>query len=132
MNPPRTRLPVFSSLALSGLLATAILTAAAGDAGNRDAELTTAAANPSVVKQGRELYVALCQQCHGAQGNKTDSPSNLFDEKWYHGSRPSQIEQSILAGIPAKGMPAWGEALPAEDTTAVTAYLLSFQKKAAP
>ena len=114
----------------AGLLADGAGPAKKGS-GDRDAELRAAGADPALVRKGRETYVALCQACHGeekAKNTLSDAPSNLFDSKWYHGGQPAQIEKNILNGLLEKGMPPWKDALPAEDTTAVTAFLLSFQK----
>lgn len=100
--------------------------------GNREKELLAASADSAVVRKGRETYASLCQACHGEEKAKAtlgDSPSNLFDEKWYNGSQPTDVERNILNGFSDKGMPAWKEVLPAEDTTALAAYLLSFQKR---
>jgi mono/diheme cytochrome c family protein len=102
---------------------------AAAPAGGRDAELAAAAKNSALVKQGKEAYASFCKSCHGEEkGQSSEAPSNLFDAKWYHGAKPSEIEHTMLKGVAEKGMPGWGEVLPAEDTTALTAYLLSFQK----
>ena len=118
-------LPLFISL-LAPIFGIA---AEAGDAGlRRDAELVAKAKDPTVLKQGKAVYLGLCQGCHGNEQAKGDSPSNLFDAKWYHGGRPSEIEHTILKGVIEKNMPGWGEVLSAEDTTAVTAYLISQQK----
>lgn len=98
----------------------------------REKELLSASADPGMVQQGRETYASLCQSCHGeekAKGTLGDAPSNLFDAKWYHGAAPVEIERNILDGFSDKGMPAWKEVLPAEETTALAAYLLSFQKR---
>ncbi len=97
-------------------------------AARRDAELIAASKNPATVKAGKETYTALCLACHGAETAKGDSPSNLFDPKWYHGGRPSEIERTVLVGFLEKNMPPWGEVLPPEDTTAVVAFILSQQK----
>lgn len=94
----------------------------------RDAALFAAAKDAATVKAGKETYTALCLACHGAEQAKGDSPSNLFDTKWYHGSRPSEIERTVLTGFLEKNMPPWGEVLPPEDTTAVVAFILSQQK----
>jgi len=94
----------------------------------RDAALLAAAKDAATVKAGKETYAALCLACHGAEQAKGDSPSNLFDTKWYHGSRPSEIERTVLTGFLEKNMPPWGEVLPPEDTTAVVAFILSQQK----
>lgn len=96
----------------------------------RDAELLAASRDVEIVKVGKEIYAGLCKACHGEENVQVDSPSNLFDAKWHHGSRPSEIEGVVLRGILEKGMPAWGEVLPAEDVAATVAYLLSLQPTA--
>lgn len=134
MNTLRT--PIMAAAAATLLFATAGLAAAKDNAppatepaGSRDAELLAAAKDTALVKQGREAYSSFCKSCHGEEkGQTSDAPSNLFDAKWYHGGKPSEVEHTVLTGIMEKGMPGWGEVLPAEDTTALTAYLLSFQK----
>lgn len=114
-----------------GLLISAIAADEKSSA-TREKELLAASTDSAVVRRGREAYAGLCQSCHGeekAKDSMGDSPSNLFDEKWYNGSQPTDVERNILNGFFEKGMPAWKEALPAEDTTALAAYLLSFQKR---
>lgn len=96
--------------------------------GPRNAALRAAAADPAIVALGKENYTSFCLACHGPEGSSIDSPSNLFDTKWYHGGRPAEIEWTILHGVLEKGMPGWGEILEAADTTAITAYLVSLQK----
>ena len=103
--------------------------AAADDSmAKRDAELFAASKDAAIVKSGKETYTALCLACHGAANVKNDAPSNLFDDKWVHGGRPSEIERTLMKGVIEKGMVAWGEVLPPEDTTALVAYILSQQK----
>src|ERR1700712_1548608 len=97
-------------------------------AAKRDTELIAAAKDSAVVKAGKATYASLCQSCHGDAKATGDSPTNLFDKKWYHGGRPSEVERTVLLGVIEKGMPGWGAVLPTEDTTAVTAFILSFQK----
>jgi mono/diheme cytochrome c family protein len=134
MNRPAL-LTSYASLMISVMaIVLSVLVASAGAAPDnvadkRDAELLAARDNPAVVKRGKKIYRDLCQACHGDEKVTGDAVSNLFDAKWYHGSRPGEIEQSTLNGFLEKGMPAWKDALPPEDTTAVTAYLLSFQKR---
>jgi cytochrome c oxidase cbb3-type subunit 3 len=117
------------AIVLSVLVVVSANAATDGAADNRDAELLTARDNPAVVKRGKKIYRDLCQSCHGDEKVTGDAVSNLFDAKWYHGGRPAEIEHSTLNGFPEKGMPVWKDALPLEDTTAVTAYLLTFQKR---
>jgi cytochrome c oxidase cbb3-type subunit 3 len=94
----------------------------------RDAELIAAAKDQATVKAGKATYTSLCLSCHGDAKATGDSPTNLFDATWYHGGRPNEIEHTVLQGVIEKGMPGWGAVLPPEDTTAVTAFILSFQK----
>jgi cytochrome c oxidase cbb3-type subunit 3 len=94
----------------------------------RDAEILTAAKKASILKSGKATYAQLCQNCHADEKAKGDSPSNLFDTKWYHGSRPSEIDKTVQNGVLEKGMPPWGPVLPPEDVTAVVAFILSQQK----
>lgn len=97
-------------------------------ADERDAEILAAGKKASVLKSGKATYVSLCQTCHADPKATGDSPSNLFDAKWYHGGRPSEIEHTIQTGVIDKGMPPWGPVLAPEDVEAVTAYILSLQK----
>jgi cytochrome c oxidase cbb3-type subunit 3 len=96
----------------------------------RDAELLASARKAEVVSVGKEIYAGLCKACHGEENVQGESPSNLFDTKWFHGGKPTDIERIIALGLLEKGMPAWGEVLPAEDVAAVVAYLLSVQPAA--
>jgi mono/diheme cytochrome c family protein len=116
------------AIALS-FIAVSAKAAASNGAEKRDAELLAARDTPAAVKQGKKIYRDLCQSCHGDEKVAGDAVSNLFDTKWYHGGRPGEIERNTLNGFLEKGMPAWKEVLPAEDVTAVTAYILSFQKR---
>lgn len=93
----------------------------------QDQSLAALALDATAVAAGRETYAAFCLACHGAEGNNVDSPSNLFDKTWYHGSSPSAIDRSTREGILEKGMPPWGQMLPPSDLQNVLAYLLSFQ-----
>jgi mono/diheme cytochrome c family protein len=95
----------------------------------RDAELTAARDSAAIVKRGKKMYRDLCQSCHGDEKVTGDAVSNLFDPKWYHGDSPTDIERNILDGFLEKGMPAWKDALPSEEVVAITAYLLTFQKR---
>ena len=95
--------------------------------GTRDEALRSLARNPETVSKGKEYYTGYCLACHGPEGVDVDAPSNLFDEKWYHGAKPSAIERAIRQGVMEKGMPAWGQMIPDEQIESLIAYLLSFQ-----
>lgn len=83
--------------------------------------------DPASIEKGKENYAMFCLACHGAEDAGIDSPSNLFDRKWYHGEGREGIEKTIRNGIVDKGMPGWGPMIPNEDIDALLDYLMSFQ-----
>ncbi len=85
--------------------------------------------DPASVAKGKQNYEMFCLACHGAEDASIDSPSNLFDSKWYHGSGRSGIENTIKSGISEKGMPGWEAMIPSEDISALVDYLISFQQQ---
>lgn len=93
----------------------------------RDAELWSLAGDPSVIKIGRESYDVFCYACHFGPTDGQGSPSNVFDDTWYHGGEPTEIDKSIRVGIMEKGMPGWNGMIPDDEIDAITAYLLSYQ-----
>lgn len=115
------------SLLILGFLSACLNASQSTTLSERDAALLFLSKDSSKVIEGREAYNAFCLACHGPEGIDIDSPSNLFDDKWYQHSGPSGIEKSIREGVIEKGMPAWGEMIPGEQIDALTAYLLSFQ-----
>ncbi|MFW5883576.1 MAG: c-type cytochrome [Verrucomicrobiota bacterium] len=99
-------------------------------ADSRDAELWAMALDDEIVAEGKGLYDSFCLSCHGTVADARragDSPSNLYDDKWYFGSRPEEIERLIHVGALEKGMPPWKGMLPDEQLAAMTAYLLTYQ-----
>ena len=52
---------------------------------------------------------------------------NLTDDFWIHGGAPDKVLKTISAGVPDKGMPAWGPQLGADKVRAVTAYVISLR-----
>jgi len=122
---------VASSLAMTGCLgqnATARMEEPSLDTGGaRDQELLAMAADSETVATGKTTYAAYCAACHGAEGLNVDSPSNLFDQKWYHESSPSGIEAMVNQGVLEKGMPPWAQMISKNEIESVVAYLISFQ-----
>ncbi len=80
--------------------------------------LTEAAA-----EAGEVIFKQNCVACHGAELKGGIGPS-LVDDEWIHGGTPEQIHATIMKGVGAKGMPAWGAILGAEKVSAVTAYVV--------
>lgn len=89
-----------------------------------DALFWEMAANPTFVSTGKELFVANCVQCHGAE-LQGGIGFNLVDDEWVHGSKPSEIYATIYNGVLDKGMPAQGSLLGQKRIAEVVAYVLS-------
>ena len=64
--------------------------------------------------------------CHLATGGGSIGP-NLTDNAWLHGGRPTQMYRTVLEGVAARGMPAWGAQLGEAKVQAAVAYLLTLR-----
>lgn len=87
-------------------------------------QLLAMAADPKSVEEGKEVFVKNCAACHAADGGGLIGP-NLTDDAWIHGGKIDQIHMTIVAGVLAKGMPAWGQMLKPDDVEHVTSYVWS-------
>ena len=88
--------------------------------------LTLLSKNRGIVARGKQTFVSTCAACHRVDGGGVVGP-NLTDEFWLHGAAPEKIFKTVSAGVPDKGMPAWGPQLGAERVQAVTAYVLTLR-----
>ena len=75
-------------------------------------------------ERGESVYRTNCVACHGAELQGGIGP-NLVDDEWIHGGTPEEIHSTIVNGVPAKGMLAWGPILSAEQINQVTAYVVA-------
>lgn len=79
------------------------------------------------IKNGQEVFAGKCAACHGDQGQGLIGP-NLTDNHWLHGTgKPTEIASTIRLGVPAKGMPPWGDLLTQDELMNVTAYIMSIR-----
>lgn len=83
-------------------------------------------ASPSDLSEGQAVFVAKCQQCHGARGEGLIGP-NLTDSHYIHGRRLKEIYVLIRDGAVAKGMAAWGKQLKPEELLRVSAFVGSLR-----
>jgi cytochrome c oxidase cbb3-type subunit III len=90
--------------------------------GGNVASLMAAVARPSEVAEGKKLFVGKCAACHAADGGGIIGP-NLTDDAWIHGGTIDSIYASVNNGVLAKGMPAWGKLLKADEMDEVVAYV---------
>ncbi len=96
-----------------------------------DDALNTLSHDPATVAAGRALFQTNCVACHTANGGGNIGP-NLTDNAWIHGGRATQIYRTVLEGVPAKGMVAWGPQLGDERVQSVVAYVLTLRNTNVP
>jgi cytochrome c oxidase cbb3-type subunit III len=75
---------------------------------------------------GQQVYRSNCAGCHGATLDGGIGPS-LKDGVWIHGAEPVAVVRVITDGVPAKGMPGWGQILGPEKVRQVASYILEQQ-----
>jgi cytochrome c oxidase cbb3-type subunit 3 len=93
--------------------------------GTRDSEeeLAKLASSAGVKAQGKEIFAAKCQACHGPELQGLIGP-NLVDDYWIHGKGTlPDIASIIRTGVPDKGMPTWESQLKDDEIRAVAVYV---------
>ena len=86
--------------------------------------------SPEALAVGQKLFLNNCAQCHASDGGGSRGFPNLTDHDWLYGGDPQAIEASIANGRNGV-MPAFGEALKAEDIKDVANYVISLSGGAA-
>ena len=81
---------------------------------------------PARVESGREIFQTFCVVCHLDQGQGSVGP-NLTDPYWLHGGDPMDIYETIMNGVPDKGMVAWSGQLGPSRVQDVTAFVLTLK-----
>lgn len=80
--------------------------------------------DPVALQEGRRLFGWYnCSGCHGDHGGGGMGPS-LRDAGWMYGNRSDQIFNTLVYGR-SKGMPAWGDKIPADQMWKIIAYVKS-------
>ncbi len=96
-------------------------------------------ANPAQIAKGKEVYEMACVLCHGENGAGNPAWESEIRPVSFEDcgttAEPSALWQSVVTnGGPKHGladvMPAFGEAFPPEEISAVVAYLRTFCKTA--
>lgn len=87
--------------------------------------------DPTAAADGRRLFIWYnCYGCHGGRAGGGMGPM-LRDWHWIYGGSDADIFSSIAQGR-ARGMPAWGTKLPAEEIWKLVAYLQTLGASAEP
>jgi cytochrome c oxidase cbb3-type subunit 3 len=86
---------------------------------------------PATVERGHAVFEQFCVTCHRSDGSGQVGP-NLTDAYWLHGGSPLQIHETVLHGVPDKGMAAWGNQLGPARVQDVVAFVLTLKGKNLP
>lgn len=79
--------------------------------------------DPTSIAAGKETYMKNCVACHGNLGEGSVGP-NLTDAYWIHGGGIKNVFQTIVEGVPQKGMIAWKNQLSPKQMEEVASYVL--------
>jgi putative heme-binding domain-containing protein len=71
-------------------------------------------ADPAAAARGEKLFVANCGFCHGNNAKGAEGPDLLRSSVVLHDEKGELIAPVVLAGRPAKGMPAFASMSPAQ------------------
>lgn len=71
-----------------------------------ESDIITAINNSEGIILGQAIYKTHCIPCHGSSGEGIIGP-NLTDDYWLHGGKDNDIVNTIVNGVPDKGMMAW-------------------------
>lgn len=93
---------------------------------NINAASVTILTEAGSLASGKEIYVKNCVACHGDLGQGNVGP-NLTDEFWIHGGGIKNIFNTIVVGVPSKGMISWKSQLTPKATQEVASYILTLQ-----
>lgn len=91
-----------------------------------DEKTVTVLLDEAALAEGKEIYTANCQVCHGEKGEGLVGP-NFTDKYWIHGGSVNNIFSTIKYGVPEKGMISWKSQLRPAAMQKVASYILAFQ-----
>lgn len=102
-----------------------------------DAGLWKMSQNSAFIEAGQATYASSCAACHlvslrGKSESIAAIGPDLTDSSWIHGGKPTEVYNTIMKGVLAKGMPGWGPVLGAKKVSEVTAFVLSKHQEGEP
>lgn len=96
-----------------------------------DESLVALMSDGAAMEEAKAAFGQSCAACHAANGEGLIGP-NLTDAYWIHGARPTDILEVIAHGVPAKGMPAWGDVLGRAKVEKLAAFVSTMEGKNLP
>ena len=79
------------------------------------------------IAEGKEVYLANCIACHGANGEGNAVGPNLTDKYWIHGGSIQNVFSTIKYGVVEKGMQSWQSQIRPQVIQKVASYIMSMQ-----
>ncbi len=95
------------------------------------ADLVAMSQDQEKIGEGQAIWGQYCIVCHKAKGEGLVGP-NLTDQYWIHGGGPLDIHNTVVQGVTAKGMAAWGRQLGPDRVDAVVAWVLTLRNTNVP
>ena len=83
-------------------------------------ELAELTEPPATIDRGRAVFHQYCASCHGATAV---GGGVIADLRYLSAGQRNVFVQTVLAGIPAKGMPSFKDVISPEDIAAIRAYV---------
>lgn len=81
----------------------------------------------SAFEEGARIFKSKCAACHGLKGQGMVGP-NMTDSYWIHGDGSlGAIFNTVVHGVPEKGMISWQTQLSEEEMRDVTVYVHSLK-----
>jgi len=86
----------------------------------------TTPATKTNIEMGRSIFQPNCSACHGMRGEGGIGP-NLTDKSWRHGSTKRDIANTIVHGVPERGMISWKNMLSPEEVGLLVVFIRSIK-----
>ncbi|MFZ1703368.1 MAG: cbb3-type cytochrome c oxidase N-terminal domain-containing protein [Saprospiraceae bacterium] len=92
-----------------------------------DEKNVTLLTDEASLAEGKEVFLANCLACHGANGEGNAVGPNLTDKYWLNGGGITNVFSTIKYGVQEKGMQPWQAQLRPQIIQKVSSYILSLQ-----
>lgn len=99
--------------------------------GLTESDLLAMSTDPGVLTEGQALWTQYCVVCHLTDGSGSVGP-NLTDGYWMNGGSPTEIHNTVVVGVPDKGMAAWGRQFSPDRIDALVAHVLTLRDQNLP
>lgn len=80
----------------------------------------------------KELYLRLCQACHGPDGKSPLKDLSFVDRTWKHGTKTSDMAEVISEGVPGTLMVSFRKQLTESEIRDLARYVRALDSKLPP